>query len=75
MTLSEPETEEKLLPMDNAFFNWYFTDLQCDKLESAHIRFPVKVSRRFSSKSYKSPDYDGEGVVYVSCRYVEAKKK
>jgi hypothetical protein len=75
MTLSEPETEEKLLPMDNASFNWYFTDLQCDKLESAHIRFPVKVSRRFSSKSYKSPDYDGEGVVYVSCRYVEAKKK
>lgn len=83
MTLGDPEPESgeegetRTLSMETAFFKWYFTDHQYDKLESACFRFPVQVSRRFSSTAdwLKSPDYDGEGSVFVSCRLVALKRK
>ena len=77
MTLCEPETKEKTLPMDKAFFKWIYTDHEYEALESAHIRIPVKVSRRFSSTAdwIKSESYDGEGCIIVSCRYLDSKTK
>jgi hypothetical protein len=77
MTLSEPETKEKTLSMDDAFFKWTYTDHNYEALEYVCFRIPVKVSRRFSSTAdwIKSESYDGQGYAFVLCRYLEPKTK